>query len=277
MCLDPTRKYGILDDIGKEFLGRAAQLVKSGHKFVYVLDNIDWEEKVHDMREDVQNKSVHAVATSIVFNRVTDACLPDLGPRKDLRKYDVNEVVCLSKADIKSIRSRYHTLVAQLLFEHFPAFAMFKHCVPDATDCQHAKEMSIKSEVVIMPIIMKDEKKYADCVGILDQLEKWTQDIYSAAGLCQSEPAPTDANVPIIGCTSRADQPASHARPTASEEDPLCGVKIPCFGDQLTRVRLAGAKDLRSGCHSAKDRLDHLYPFCIVDWHTKRSFLKVKL
>ena len=26
-------------------------------KFVYVVDNIDWEERVHDMREHHQNKS----------------------------------------------------------------------------------------------------------------------------------------------------------------------------------------------------------------------------
>ena len=61
--------------------------------------------------------------------------------------------------------------------------------------------------------------------------------------------------------------------PAIYESDPLLhGVKAPCFGDQLTRVRLAGAKDLCVGCHSAQQRLDHLYPFCIVDWHTKRSF-----
>ena len=45
-------------------------MVKAGHKFVYVLDNIDWMEKANDMRQDVQNKSVHAVATSIVFDRI---------------------------------------------------------------------------------------------------------------------------------------------------------------------------------------------------------------
>ena len=155
---------------------------------------------------------------------------------------------------------------------------MFKHCIPDTTDCRYAKEMLVKSEVVIMPVIMKDEKKYADCVEILDQLQKWIYQIYSAAGLCSSELDPiTEAPVPTIGFTSRPDQPASHARPTASKEDPLCGLKIPCFGDQLTRFCLAGAKNLWSGCHSAKNRLDHFYPFCIVDWHTKRSFLKVIL
>ena len=79
----------------------------------------------------------------------------------------------------------------------------------------------------------------------------------------------------MIGDKSRPDQPASHVPPVTSENDPLQGVKISWFGDQLTRVRLAGSKDLRSGCHTAKQRLDHLYPFCTVDWHTKRSFLKV--
>ena len=48
ICLEPTKKYTILDDIGKHYLDRAAELVKLGYKFVYVLDNIDWEEKAHD-------------------------------------------------------------------------------------------------------------------------------------------------------------------------------------------------------------------------------------
>ena len=60
-------------------------------------------------------------------------------------------------------------------------------------------------------------------------------------------------------------------------DDPLCGVKVPCIGDQLTRIRFAGAKDLRAGAHTNRDRLDHLYPFRIAAWHTKRSFLKVPM
>ena len=60
-------------------------------------------------------------------------------------------------------------------------------------------------------------------------------------------------------------------------EDPFCGVKVPCIGDQLTRIRFAGAKYLRAGAHTNKDRVDHLYPFQIAAWHTKRSFLKVPM
>ena len=69
------------------------QLVKSVYRFVYVLDNIDWEEKAHDRRQDVQNRSVHAVATSIVFNRVEDTDLPDSGPQKNLHNCNIDDLV----------------------------------------------------------------------------------------------------------------------------------------------------------------------------------------
>ena len=114
ICLEPTKKYTILDDIGKHYLDRAAELVKLGYKFVYVLENIDWEEKAHDMRQDVQNKSVHAVATSIVFNQVPDQALPDSGPLQDLNKCNVQELVKLNDQDLLVIRSRYG-----ILFQNF--------------------------------------------------------------------------------------------------------------------------------------------------------------
>ena len=61
-------KYNIQGDIGKHFPDHAVQQVKAGKKFVLVLDNIDWDVKVHDMRSHKQNTSVLAVATSIVFD-----------------------------------------------------------------------------------------------------------------------------------------------------------------------------------------------------------------
>jgi hypothetical protein len=78
-----------------------------------------------------------------------------------------------------------------------------------------------------------------------------------------------------IPSTTNPDQPLSHVHPAVDPNDPLAKIKVPCYGDQLTRVRVAGAKDLRAGCHTAKDRTDHVYPVKCADWHCKRSFLKV--
>ena len=91
--------------------------------------------------------------------------------------------------------------------------------------------MKMKSEVVTMPVLMKDEK-YAEIVNVLDQLEQWAHEIYAAAGLCSSSPVVNDGPTPPIATSSRPDQSALHVPLTPYENDPLSGVKIPCFGDQ---------------------------------------------
>ena len=109
---------------------------------------------------------------------------------------------------------------------------------------------------------------------MLDQLEEWVKESYVKAGLCVLQD--TDNAVPPappIAAQFRPDQPASHIPPVPQAEDTLACVKIPCFGDQLTRVRHAAAKDLRAGSHTPEDRIDHINLFPIGDWHSKRSFL----
>ena len=101
ICLERTKKIStILHDIGNHFLDR---LVKSGFQFVYVLDNIDWGEKAHDIRNDVQNRSVYAVATSIVFNRIPIEGLSDSGLQQDLKKCNMCDLLNGNNVELETI------------------------------------------------------------------------------------------------------------------------------------------------------------------------------
>ena len=165
--------------------------------------------------------------------------------------------------------------MGRILSEFLPEFKFLSGLVSDHTPSLYEEEMSSRSLVVPFPVLMRDEKKYADLVHVVDQLEVWLHELYAKAGLCSPPEAGSVRSSQIIagGVSARPGQPQAHVPPVLDDDDPL--PTVPCFGDQLTRVRLAGAKDLRAGSHTPKDRLDHLYPFRIVDWHTKRSFLKV--
>jgi hypothetical protein len=177
------------------------------------------------------------------------------------------------------MRARYRTIIAQHLKEHFSGFKNINESISLSTDCPYRDEMSQQSHAVTLPVLMKDEKKYSDCVDVLDKFDDWVHTLYSTAevttGSCTDETPSTDLCLADSILTARPDQPGCHLPPTATDDDVLAGIRIPCYGDQMTRVTFAGAKYLRAGCHSPRQRIDHIYPYRIVDWHSKRSFLQV--
>ena len=102
-----------MDAIGEHFMDHAVELVKQGHKFVFVLDNIDWTVKAHAMRSDNQNQNMHAVATSLVFECVpqTDLTSADK-PQQSLSKIDVMKLVTETDNDRACTKERYKGIIA---------------------------------------------------------------------------------------------------------------------------------------------------------------------
>ena len=93
-------------------------------------------------------------------------------------------------------------------------------------------------------------------MNILRTHEKWIAEIYVQAGLLDEIPHTDSPQVP--------EGPAAPGQINAHREDtnddPVREMKIPFAGDQLTRVRFAGAKDLLSGSHTASDFSEHCSP-----------------
>lgn len=271
--LSHRRKLALLDDVGNHFLDKTVQEVKQGKKLQGTGDNWDMKIQAHDMRADAQNSDLHYFASNLIVERVPSEGLSKVAPQKDIETLP-NEEFFLKDEEEKKLREDFKVLVARVLIEFIPALGFLKSVVPSHIDHRFQKEMSQKSTIVPLPMQLKDERKYDGVVDILCFYENTIEEIYVKAGkVVESQPEARPLQS-LQGEHSNPDQPGGHVN-RADPNDPMKDISVPFGGDQLTRVRFVGAKDLRLGCHTAKDRFSHCSPFVSELFHTKMSFVQV--
>ena len=124
----------------------------------------------------------------MVFSRIPNEHLSGDGPQMNVKTCNFMEIVRVSDEEMEHIRNWYRMFVARILIDKFSEFVNLKLCISKelTLNHEHSAATAQKSEVMMLPVLMKDEKKYSDCVDVLDQLEEWTHEVYYASGLCKN-------------------------------------------------------------------------------------------
>lgn len=115
--------------------------------------------------------SVNMLLPPLLFLTVISRHLPDNGPRRDINTAAPN-IFLLGDDDLREVAAR-------IFVEFFPAFNFLADLVTKYISHEYSGLMKQKSNVITMPVLMKDEKKYANCVDVMDTLEDWIHDIYT--------------------------------------------------------------------------------------------------
>lgn len=275
--LSRSSKLKLLDMIGGHFADKVIEQVKDGKRLQGTGDNWDIRINAHDMRSTHQNVDLHYFASNLIVERIPiNPQLSTVSPRRDIKTVP-NAVFLLSDVETTKLREDFKVLVGRVIIANIKELSFLKSVIPPHIPHRFQKEMAQESIIVPLPLQLKDEKKYDDVVDILSFYEDTIEEIYTKAGIIDNPPVnarPPEPEGSLGGSASAPDQPGAHIN-RQDADDHMSAVSVPFGGDQLTRVRFAGAKDLRAGSHTAKDRFDHCSPFVVEPFHTKMSFLQV--
>ena len=240
--LSHTSKMNMLDLIGGHFSDKLVEEVRCWKKIQGTGENWDMKIHVHDMLSTNQNTDLHYFASNLIVERVTSENLSNVSQQLKISSLH-NTAFLLDSNETNKLRDDIKVLVGRVLLQKIPHLSFLKHVIPNHIAHPYKKEMSKKSIIVPLPMMMKDEKKYEDIVDILDGYEQHLENIFVKADVIKKTVDDTKSETPpIIGRQSAsADQARAHFNKD-DEKDYMKKIPVPFGGDQMTRVRFGEQK-----------------------------------
>ncbi|XP_060578320.1 uncharacterized protein LOC132735396 [Ruditapes philippinarum] len=240
LTLSVSTKLRLLDEAGAMMDTAIVSKLQTNPLFKVTGDNLDIYIRTGHKSLEKSNTDLHLFASNAIFSRVAKPGVFNTArvsrPLHTLYPY----MFFLSGHYRQTMVNSYCVVLGRILAE-LKEFSWMKSVLPAHIYHPYQVQMSQKSEVFQLPILMKNVAKHEDCVDILDGYETFISDLFVTA---------------------------------FGSEDTLHKYRVPVGGDQLTRVRLEEAKNLRTLATTPKKRFEDLHPFVIELWHTKQDFLE---
>ncbi len=172
-----------MDQLNEEYAEEIVHGLQQGREGYLIGDNVDLTIKPNRERLEKQNgnKQCHWFNTDFVFDRVLTNDLRGTGSVSDFKSVTADTFMSLSTSEFESLVDAYCVIVGNIALEYIPSFAWLKGIVPKHLKHRNSSAMDTTSEVYMLPLLFKDEKKTADCIDILDETASWLQDWYRRA------------------------------------------------------------------------------------------------
>ena len=177
VCVSYRATLRLMDDISKLHNVPIQQWISDGAVFKFWGDNVDKQRRVRYLRSDHQGEMLHMF--SVIAGR-SRTPVPELPFSGQLSQLDCTPTAYFlpNNADVRAVKENLVVLVNRILTEYFPALVPFSKVVPKHIHHKHTAEMSQKSDVVVLDILMKNEAKHRDMLDIMKTLQGYLGEDY---------------------------------------------------------------------------------------------------
>lgn len=177
ICTSYSATLELIDALSKFNTAPIKRWMDEGSIFKFWGDNVDKQQKVRDTRSDHKSTMLHMYSIIVARSRTQGSLLPHTGQVSSLDEVPA-DFFLPSCDDVNKLRANLIVLVSRMLTEYIPQLASFRKYVTKHIEHCYTKEMSEKSEVYVLDILMKNEAKHKDMIDIMTRMQDYLGENY---------------------------------------------------------------------------------------------------
>ena len=161
-----------MDDVGRLHTAPLLQWITKDVPFKFWGDNVDKKIGVRDVRSDHHGSLLHMYSIVAGLSRTPANSLRHTGCVANLLSLAPESFLPTSE-DVKTIRSNLVTIVSRILTQYIVTLSPLSKAVPKHITHQYSSEMALRSDVVVVDVLMKNEAKHSDMIDIMNQMQDY--------------------------------------------------------------------------------------------------------
>ena len=162
----------MVDNVSKLHDVPLQKWIADGVTFKFIGDNVDKKRGVRDARSDHSGHMIHMYSTLVVRSRLPAMGLCQTGQVADLHTIPWKSFLPSSN-DIGHVKSNLVILVSRLLTQYIKDLSPLSRSVPQHISHQYTEEMSRRSDVAVLDILMKNEACHSDMIDIMKTMHSY--------------------------------------------------------------------------------------------------------
>ncbi len=212
--------------------------IKEGKRLRLVGDNVDVTFGVKYERLHKHVHMEHWFGSVAIFQQPLFADLPATRPQLDLMTTS-NDLFMLTNEDLTRMKHNFILHIGKIGVKHLPCLKVFKRVIPKHILGTDSTKLATKADIVPLECLPYNETQYSESIKILESYDKLIRSSFSEA----------DTEIPMG--------------------------RIHIGGDQKTRERFSGSKNVLAGCVTDEERCTVLGPITFEMFHFKMKVLNV--
>lgn len=149
-----------------------AKWIADGEVIKFWGDNVDKKQKPRDVRSDHHGDMIHMFGVLAGKSRTPAPQLSHLGHVSPVSNI-TPAMILPTVEDISAVKSNLVVLVSRVLTQYLSGLAPFSKAVTKHITHKYTAEMSRKSEVIVLDVLMKNETVHADMIFIMKMLQEY--------------------------------------------------------------------------------------------------------